>query len=265
MYGTTRQMCYNVLMIKKGDTLIEVTLAIGIFSMVAIAVVSVMVSGTSNAQTALETTLTREEIDAQAEAIRFIHSAYISEKTLPEDEQLYTKVWKERIKTKAVEYSTSIDLKFSPRSCQEIYDRDNPGAIQKGFVINPRALGTIKNSDGPVDVTLLDKVFIPYDLANPDNNIFQPTTTYPRIIYDNSNNLVEDTTRDSTVRRVEGLYVLAVKDSSSTNIIEGDNTFNKTGAYYDFYIRSCWYGTGSETPSTISTVIRLYDPEAIQN
>ena len=264
MYGTTRQMCYNVLMIKKGDTLIEVTLAIGIFSMVAIAVVSVMVSGTSNAQTALETTLTREEIDAQAEAIRFIHSAYISEKTLPENEQLYTKVWKEITNENKVS-SNSSDLKFSPRSCQEIYDRDNPGAIQKGFVINPRALGTIKNSDGPVDVTLLDKVFIPYDPANPDNNIFQPTTTYPRIIYDNSNNLVEDTTRDSTVRRVEGLYVLAVKDNSSTNIVEGDNTFNKTGAYYDFYIRSCWYGTGSETPSTISTVIRLYDPEAIQN
>lgn len=264
MYGTTRQMCYNVLMIKKGDTLIEVTLAIGIFSMVAIAVVSVMVSGTSNAQTALETTLTREEIDAQAEAIRFIHSAYISEKTLPENEQLYTKVW-EKITNENKVSSNSSDLKFSPRSCQEIYDQDNPGAIQKGFVINPRALGTIKSSDGPVDVTLLDKVFIPYDLANPDNNIFQPTTTYPRIIYDNSNNLVEDTTIDSTVRRVEGLYVLAVKDVNSTTIIDKENTFKSTGAYYDFYIRSCWYGTGSETPSTISTVIRLYDPEAIQN
>lgn len=264
MYGTTHQMCYNVLMIKKGDTLIEVTLAIGIFSMVAIAVVSVMVSGTSNAQTALETTLTREEIDAQAEAIRFIHSAYISEKTLPEDERFYTSVWEEITNENKVS-SNSIDLKFSPRSCQEIYDRDNPGAIQKGFVINPRALSLTKNSDGPADVTLLDKVFIPYDLANPDNNIFQPTTTYPRIIYDNSNNLVEDTTRDSTVRRVEGLYVLAVKDAGSTTIIDKENTFKPTGAYYDFYIRSCWYGTGSETPSTISTVIRLYDPEAIQN
>ena len=42
---------------KRGDTLIEVMLAVGIFSMVAVAVVAVMSGGTSSAQTALETTL----------------------------------------------------------------------------------------------------------------------------------------------------------------------------------------------------------------
>ena len=65
---------------KRGDTLIEVMLAVGIFSMVAVAVVAVMSGGTSSAQTALETTLTREAIDAQAEALRFIQSSYIAEK-----------------------------------------------------------------------------------------------------------------------------------------------------------------------------------------
>ena len=63
-------------MVKKGDTLIEVLLAVGIFSMIAISVVAVMSGGTSSAQTALETTLTREEIDAQAEALRYIHDSY---------------------------------------------------------------------------------------------------------------------------------------------------------------------------------------------
>ena len=53
-------------MVKKGDTLVEVTLAIGIFSMIAIAVASVMSGGTASAQLALETTLAREEIDTQA-------------------------------------------------------------------------------------------------------------------------------------------------------------------------------------------------------
>ena len=47
-----------------GDTLVEVTLAIGIFSMVAIAVVAVVSGSTSGAQSALETTVTREQIDA---------------------------------------------------------------------------------------------------------------------------------------------------------------------------------------------------------
>ena len=67
-------------MVKKGDTLIEVLLAVGIFSMIAISVVAVMSGGTSSAQTALETTLAREEIDAQAEALRYIHSSYINDK-----------------------------------------------------------------------------------------------------------------------------------------------------------------------------------------
>ena len=65
---------------KRGDTLIEVMLAVGIFSMVAVAVVAVMSGGTSSAQTALETTLAREEINTQAEALRFIQSSYIAEK-----------------------------------------------------------------------------------------------------------------------------------------------------------------------------------------
>ena len=67
-------------MVKKGDTLIEVLLAVGIFSMIAISVVAVMSGGTSSAQTARETTLAREAIDAQAEALRFIQTAYISDR-----------------------------------------------------------------------------------------------------------------------------------------------------------------------------------------
>ena len=78
-------------MIKKGDTLIEVTLAVGIFSMVAVAVVAVMSNGTAGAQTSLETTLTREQIDAQAEALRFIHSAYISD--MEGLDGRYSKLW----------------------------------------------------------------------------------------------------------------------------------------------------------------------------
>ena len=78
---------------KRGDTLIEVMLAVGIFSMVAVAVVAVMSGGTSSAQTALETTLTREAIDAQAEALRFIQSSYIAEKDNTADAS-YAKLWR---------------------------------------------------------------------------------------------------------------------------------------------------------------------------
>ena len=62
-----------------GDTLVEVALAIGIFSMVAISVVAVVSGSSSGAQSSLETTVTREQIDAQAEALRFIHNSYIAD------------------------------------------------------------------------------------------------------------------------------------------------------------------------------------------
>ena len=63
---------------KKGDTLVEVAFAIGVFSLVSITVVSVISASTSATQAALETTLTREDIDGQAEALRFIHDSYIN-------------------------------------------------------------------------------------------------------------------------------------------------------------------------------------------
>ena len=80
---------------KEGDTLVEVSIAIGIFSMVAIAAVAVMSGSASSAQTALETTLAREEIDVQAEALRFIHSAYLSETGSNSNQKTYSDLWDE--------------------------------------------------------------------------------------------------------------------------------------------------------------------------
>ena len=57
-----------------GDTIIEVTLAITIFSLVAISAVTLMNRGSAMAQRSLEITLVRQQIDAQAEMLRFVHS-----------------------------------------------------------------------------------------------------------------------------------------------------------------------------------------------
>ena len=58
---------------KRGDTIIEVLLAITVFSMVAIGSLTVMNQGATAAQRSLEITLVRQEIDAQAEALRMIY------------------------------------------------------------------------------------------------------------------------------------------------------------------------------------------------
>lgn len=63
---------------QRGDTIIEVMFATAVFSMVAIGSLSIMNQGTAAAQRSLEITLVRQQIDAQAEALRYIHEAYVA-------------------------------------------------------------------------------------------------------------------------------------------------------------------------------------------
>lgn len=224
-------------MVKKGDTLIEVTIAIGIFSMIAIGVASVMSSGSSGSQTALETTLAREEIDVQAEALRFIHSARISSRS--DSDNPYDTIWN-AITASAIDGGTmdASTAQFNPSSCQALYNRDNDNSVfaQHAFILNPRALDSSQNG-----------LFRASEAS--DASVFTPTTTHPRLVFDASGNNL----------RAEGIYVIAVKDAG-TNIVGYDGA---EPAFYDFYIRTCWYGSDNERPSTISTVIRLYSPPAV--
>ena len=240
----------------KGDTLIEVTLAIGIFSMVAVVVVAVVNSSASSAQTALEITLAREEVDAQAEALRFIHSAYISTNgggAASNGEGKYAEIWEDITKNAKDKTNFSEDiLKYNPSTCDELY---NVGKLadQGAFIINTKGL----NNKNASDIIIR---------ATEENGKFNKASTYPRIIYSNPyNNLLftdeKESNNTNSIERVEGIYVIAVKDIDGTNIVADDSLNSKSqAAYYDFYIRTCWYGPGADHPSTISTVIRLYNP-----
>ena len=204
-------------MVKKGDTLIEVTLAIGIFSMVAITVTSVLNSATSNTQTALETTLTREEIDTQAEAIRYIHSAYAANK---EEGKIWTTAWR-AIKDKAINPNTTAATNirhYSPTTC------DVSNLPTNAFIIDAK--------------TTLSYI----SLSTGSGGNYVKTSSFPQVYYNG----------DLTKMRARGIYVVAVK---------GDTTSKP--AYYDFYIQTCWYGSNANEPSTVSTLIRLHNPDAI--
>ena len=232
-----------------GDTLVEVALAIGIFSMVAIAVVAVMTSGTSSSQTALETTLTREEIDIQAEALRFIHSSYLANPDATANP--YAALWK-KITAKAINpASNSSYVDYSPSTCQSVLDSNT--LKSNGFVIDLHALST-------------DPKNAYYGYSNHKNN-FTVASTYPRLLYSQKQVQGNDTLIDSTITanlsRVEGIYVIAVADRSTTQIVGPTNQATGQLGFYDFYIRTCWYGAGDNSPSTISTVIRLYNPPNI--
>ena len=246
-------------MVKKGDTLIEVCIAIGIFSLIAIGVASVMSSGTAGSQTALESTLARAEIDAQADALRFVHESYISGKNASDDTDAdntnnYSQLWKKIINL-ANENAESSVTEYAPTSCSSIYD-SNLLSEQRAFVLNTRELSN------PNEALVS---------ATSSKDTFTETTTYPRLIFGNSNNntgggdLIDSTNPSSPnvlnkIYRAEGVYIVGVKDPGSTQMIVDGTTATRVAAYYDFYIRSCWYGTDADRPTTISTVIRLYDP-----
>jgi type II secretory pathway pseudopilin PulG len=67
---------------ERGDTIIEVLLAVTIFSMVAAGALSIMSQGTNTAQRAIEITLVRQHIDSQVEALRAAHHAAATEATI---------------------------------------------------------------------------------------------------------------------------------------------------------------------------------------
>lgn len=57
----------------RGDTIVEVLLGVTIFSMVAVITLETMNRGMAISQYALETTLVRQQVDAQAEMLRYAH------------------------------------------------------------------------------------------------------------------------------------------------------------------------------------------------
>lgn len=258
--------------LKKGDTLIEVALAIGIFSMVAITVVSVTTASTTAAQSSLEVTLTREEIDAQAEALRFIHNAYLAGSQSKDTSQnTYKALWK------AITDRTTVGApkqNFNTlATCNTLYankgDRTSNRLASNTyvgtklpFIINTRQLST----NNP------NKIII----KNPTSNskLFVPAETYPRILYGGQtaaaaqNFYTQTEEGNNNIARIEGLFIVGYKSTANTKIVDYDNKENKLkianqAAYYDFYIRACWMPPGATKASTISTVVRLSDPDLI--
>lgn len=106
---------------QRGDTIIEVVLAVTIFSMVVMGAMTLMNRGIAMAQRSLEVTLVRQQIDSQAELLRFVHERAQADKS-----GLYaTNVW------------DPIPRVSNP---QELIDADTcPTSISGGFVFVPSA------------------------------------------------------------------------------------------------------------------------------
>lgn len=249
---------------KRGDTLIEVMLAIGFFALVSIITLAMMNSSINNAERDLELVTARYEINAQAEALRFIHGAYVAEKTLPLQGtinpstgtaypsdtkfQQYDTLWK-RIISHAItpleaEQSGLLSIGATASSCDKVYENGaasaSPLSLADAFIINTRSVTSNTGN------TLIE--------VNSSSNIFKPTDLSARIIYgrstDNSDHIFDNNSQQfKDVYAAEGIWDFVVTDGKSTP------------SYYDFYIQACWYGPRALRPTILDTVVRLYNPE----
>lgn len=245
----------------RGDTLVEVMFSVGIFGIISVSAISLMNRGLNTAQTALETTMARNEIDAQAEAIRFIHAAYAAESTNSAKE--YEKLWQSLtdggsgISGHAINYDNASEngdnsfLKYYPSKVQGCDDAYTYGTKSgKSFVVNTHNLNA---SEGSLD---LSKVIYSYNPSDSSNKV-KIASTYPRLIFTNGTKTTDEEDMSEHEYKdkfyaAEGIWVTSVK----SNTMEGG-----VPQYYDFYIRTCWNSPGRGTPMTISTTIRLYNPD----
>ncbi len=129
----------------QGDTLIEVLFAVTVFSLLAVGALMIMNQGTASAQRSLEITLVRQQIDAQAEALRYLHGSYVAayrpglSYDLTDSVTSPAEEW-----YKLTTSSAQTGVEASPFGGSAV---DCPTAPEKSFIINPQ---TVRYANGPV-------------------------------------------------------------------------------------------------------------------
>jgi type II secretory pathway pseudopilin PulG len=207
----------------RGDTMIEVLFAITIFSLVAVGGLAIMNQGTATAQRALEITLVRQEIDAQAETIRFLNSSYIAAFTPNASFAANTPAGQWQLMEQYIT-SPSASLASASNFGATVNGNrcPNPADLDGAFILNTRSATFVDPSGGNLGTA----------------------QTFSQAKYNGSNQLTA----------AEGIWIEAVRSAT----VLGNNQSN-TG-YIDFHIRACWDSPGQDVPVTLGTIVRLYEP-----
>ena len=224
--------------LKTGDTMVEVLFAITAYSVVAMFTIFVMNFGMQQGEAALELSQARIEIAAQADAIRFIHNSFLAEREYSSSEQKYKGLW-----NAIIARPTSSVPSLTADNCASRYSGSG-SILGKGFVINVRNINP--NDTGATVVT--------------GNSKLVQASLYPRLLY--SDSYIDSST---TLNRAEGIWVLVRPSAYNTGTIDPSTNTSFTelsnkSEYYDFHIYTCWYAPGASHPTTIGTIIRLYNP-----
>lgn len=260
---------------KRGDTIIEIMFAFAIFTLIAIITITMMNLGLAASERSLELVTARNELNAQAEALRFIHSSYIAELTLPRRDQLtneqlaqgvkyqqYADLWDTLTNpnnlmsgncgAEGAAVDGCFDIEYPLGQCDTVYAHNSRQlANNNAFVLNTRELLSPLNNGGNSAIV--------YARTNPE--IFAEPTLNARLLYTNNNPLDNSTSDDrisslnnyTRLALAEGIWVVGVKGPVTNG--------GSQPQYFDFYIETCWYGPGNAAPSSLDAVIRLYNPE----
>ncbi|MCL2371285.1 hypothetical protein FWC63_00885 [Candidatus Saccharibacteria bacterium] len=222
----------------RGDTIVEVLFAVAIFGVVAMVAIQMMNRGIAIAQTAIESQQARNEMDAQAAAINFIHNGFLAERGLPEGIRQFEDLWDRLVASPRLSAPL---LHPADSSCEFIMTSSSQAA--GAFVVNTRALQHRVRPDGSPNPNYNVGNIIRRHTQNP----FIVAPIYPRIVYSG--------TGQHQIATVEGLQVFAVQ---SANLINGQPEF------FDFHIRACWRPAGAPTDSRLSTIVRMLNPRVVE-
>lgn len=113
---------------QRGDTIIEVILAVTVFSAVAVSVISIMNQGVATVQRSLEITLARQQIDSQAEMLRYVYDR------ANENDTHYLNLWQNDIS------QVTVPSEF-------LNEQTCPDSVTNGFVFVPSGGGLINVSE----------------------------------------------------------------------------------------------------------------------
>jgi type II secretory pathway pseudopilin PulG len=206
---------------QSGDTLIEVLFAVTVFSLVVVSALTLMNQGTATIQRSLEVTLVRQQIDSQADTLRFLQSSYVN--------SYYS----------GLTFDTS-DGVANTSPAEEFYKIIQQAALRPAGG-GASDLGTTSCGSPPEYSFIIDTRAA---RVNTNPTIFSTPETSSMLVYDGSGVLTSS----------QGLWIEPVRSVNSS-----ESAQRNTG-YIDFHIRACWDAPALDQPMNLGTIVRLYEP-----
>ncbi|HEU5121799.1 MAG TPA: hypothetical protein VFT59_03055 [Candidatus Saccharimonadales bacterium] len=204
---------------ERGDTIIEVLFAVTVFALVAVGSMAIMNQGTAASQRALEITLVRQQVDAQAQALRYIHQSYVAafQRNGTPTAGTTAAEWT-TIKNRAAGSASDFGA-TTGTSCPTSVPGEAP------FILNARTAEVWDSS---------------ISMLPPEGESLPP---FAQIIYNEDGS--------NSIKNAYGIWIEAVPSATEEP---------GTPGFIDFHIRACWESAGSPVPSTLGTIVRLYEP-----